>query len=347
VHTELIDRARSGDEHAFRELVDPFRRDLQLHCYRILGSIHDAEDAVQDTLLAAWQGLRSFEGRSSIRTWLYRIATNRCLNKVRAEGRRLRPHTMQMPDLDLPEPTRLGEVLWLEPYPDSLLEGLADPAPGPDVRYQAKETISLAFVTALQLLPPRQRAVLILRDVLGYHASEVAQILESTEESVTSALKRARATLQQRLPHSGDGNLKPSPRSTTEYELVERFTQAFESSDLDGVVGLLTEDVWFAMPPLSYEWQGHSHARQFLAAMWTGQRTGRRLIATRANGQPAFVVYFPDPHGQVMHAVGLLVLTLAGDRVSAITRFDNSVLAYFGLARTLPAADTESADHSV
>lgn len=334
VSTELLDRARSGDEHAFRELVDPFRGDLQLHCYRILGSIHDSEDAVQDTLLGAWQSLRSFEGRSSIRTWLHRIATNRCLNKLRAESRRLKPETTSM--LDLPEPTRLGEVLWLEPYPDSLLEGLADPAPGPDVRYQAKEAISLAFVTALQLLPPRQRAVLILRDVLGYHASEVAQILDSTEESVTSALKRARATLQQRLRQAGNADLTPSPRSMAESELVERFAEAYESRDLDGVVELLTEDVWFAMPPLPYEWQGLRQMREFLAAIWTGQGAERRLIPTRANGQPAFALYFPDPHGQIMHAVGLMVLTLAGDRVSAITRFDNSVLTYFGLPRTLP-----------
>jgi RNA polymerase sigma-70 factor (ECF subfamily) len=337
VNTELLDRARSGDEHAFRELVDPCRGDLQLHCYRILGSIHDAEDAVQDTLLSAWQSLGSFEGRSSIRTWLRRIATNRCLNKLRAETRRLKPDTTSMPDFDLPEPTRLGEVLWLEPYPDSLIEGIADPAPGPDVRYQAKEAISLAFVTALQLLPPRQRAVLILRDVLGYHASEVAQILDSTEESVTSALKRARATLQQRLPQAGKADRTPSPRSTAEFELVERFAEAYESRNLDGVVGLLTEDVWFAMPPLPYEWQGHRQMRQFLAAIWAGPRAMRRLIPTRANGQPAFALYFPDPHGQVMHAVGLMVLTLAGDRVSAITRFDNSVLTYFGLPRTLPS----------
>ena len=347
VSADLIERARSGDQDAFRELVEPFRRDLQLHCYRILGSVHDAEDALQDTLLAAWQGLRGFEGRSSVRTWLHRIATNRCLNRLRAETRRPRADTTEMPELDLPEPTRLGEVLWLEPYPDSLLEGLADPAPGPDARYEAREAVSLAFVTALQLLPPRQRAVLILRDVLGYHASEVAQILDATEESVTSALKRARATLQQRFPEPSGRARAPLPRSAAESELVERFTRAFESSDLDGVVGLLTEDVWFTMPPMPYEWQGHENARQFLAAMWTGQRTGRRLIATRANGQPAFVLYFPDLHGQVMHAVGLLVLTLARNRVSAITRFDNSVLAHFGLPRTLSTRDGRSGNESI
>lgn len=177
-------------------------------------------------------------------------------------------------------------------------------------------------------------------DVFGYQASEVAQILDSTEEPVTSALKRARATLQQRHAEVGERDLAPPRRSTAEYALVERFARAFESSDLDDVVGLLTEDVWFAMPPMPYEWLGHHRARQFLLAIWAGQLAGRRLIATRANGQPASVLYFPDPHGQVMHAAGLLVLTLAGDKISAITRFDNSVLAYFGLPRTLPTEDT-------
>jgi RNA polymerase sigma-70 factor (ECF subfamily) len=193
VSTDLIARARTGDEDAFRELIDPYRRELHVHCYRILGSIHDAEDALQETLLAAWRGLRAFEGGSAIRAWLYRIATNRCLNALRAGNRRPKIKT---PMFDLPDPTRLGEVLWLEPYPDALLDRLADAAPGPDAQYETREAISLAFVKALQLLPPRQRAILILRDVLGFHAREVAQILKSTEESVTSALKRARATLQ-------------------------------------------------------------------------------------------------------------------------------------------------------
>jgi len=219
--TDLIARARFGDEDAFRELVDPHRRDLQLHCYRILGSAHDAEDALQETLLAAWQGVSKFEGRSSIRTWLYRIATSRCLNMLRLASRRPRAED-QMAEIDLPEPTRMGEVLWLEPYPDALLVGLADSAPGPEAQYEVREAISLAFVTALQLLPPRQRAVLILRDVLGYHAKEVARMLDSTEESVTSALKRARATLQLRLPPSGHGDQPPPPKSAAERELVER-----------------------------------------------------------------------------------------------------------------------------
>ena len=194
--TDLVDRARAGDGRAFGELIGPYRRELQVHCYQILGSALDAEDALQETLVAAWQGLAGFEGRSSVRVWLYQIATRRCLNALRAASRRPQMD-WPPPGVELPEPTRLGEVVWLEPYPDVLLEGLADVAPGPEARYEATEAISVAFVTALQLLPPRQRAVLILRDVLGFRASEAAGILDCTEESVTSALKRARAARTQ------------------------------------------------------------------------------------------------------------------------------------------------------
>jgi RNA polymerase sigma-70 factor (ECF subfamily) len=191
-------------------------------------------------------------------------------------------------------------------------------------------------VTALQLLPRRQRPVLILRDVLGFHAREVAQILESTEESVTSALKRARATLKCRFSPAGGEDPAPLPNSDVERELIERFTRAFESSDVDGLVKLLTADVWLAMPPLPFEWHGRDRAGQFLTAVTLAVGPGRRLVPTRANGQPAFGVYLRDSHAQVLHAVGLLVLTLAGARICAITRFDNSVLPVFGLPRTLP-----------
>jgi RNA polymerase sigma-70 factor (ECF subfamily) len=334
---DLIDRARTGDEQAFRDLVDPYHHELQLHCYRILGSMHDAEDALQETLLAAWQGLGTFEGRSSIRTWLYRIATSRSLNLLRAERsrRRTAPQTeIPMSQTDLPEPTHLGEVLWLEPYPDALLEGLADSAPGPAARYETREAISLAFIAALQLLPPRQRAVLILRDVLGFHAKEVAQILEVTDSSVTSALKRARATLHRRAAPAGQPDPPPPPStSAAEQELVERFTHAFEANDVKRLVALLTEEARFSMPPLPFEWQGRDRASQFLKVMLG---PGRRLVATRANGQPAFGLYLPDPHARVLHGVGLLVLTLAGARIAAITRFDTSVLSSFALPRTLP-----------
>ncbi|MCW2884447.1 MAG: hypothetical protein QOE54_4301 [Streptosporangiaceae bacterium] len=335
VTMDLIDRARAGDTGAFHQLIDPHRRELQVHCYRILASTQDAEDALQETLLAAWQGLGGFEGRSSIRTWLYRIATSRCLNALRSSSRRPRTDS-PMPGFDPPDPTRLGEVLWLEPYPDVLLEGLAEGIPGPEARYEAREAISLAFVTAVQLLSPRQRAVLILRDVLGFHAREVAHILECTEESVTSALKRARATLQRRLQTSAEREPPPAPNSAIEQDLVARLTRAFETNDVDGVVALLTDDVWLTMPPLPLEYQGRELAARFHAAVTFRQGRTYRLVATRANGQPAFGMYVPDPRAKVLHASGLLVLTLAGSRICAMTRFDNSMLPRFGLPRLLP-----------
>ncbi len=226
---DLIGWARAGDGEAFRQLIEPYRRELQVHCYRILGSVQDAEDVLQETLLAAWRGLGGFEGRASIRTWLYQVATSRCLKALRSASRRPRMD-WPLPGIDLPEPSRLGEISWLEPYPDVLLEGLADSAPGPEARYEATEAVSLAFITALQLLPPRQRAVLILRDVLGFHAREAAQMLDSSEESVTSALKRARATLQHRLPPPGEQELPPAPNSAPEQELITRLTRAYQNS---------------------------------------------------------------------------------------------------------------------
>jgi len=334
VTTDLLTRAQAGDQEAFGQLVEPYRHHLQLHCYRILGSAHDAEDALQETLLSAWQGLGGFEERASVRTWLYRVATNCCL-KVQRSRRRSQSTGRPAPLPDLPEPTRLGEVLWLEPYPDLLLDQLMDTAPGPEARFEAREAVSLAFVTALQLLPPRQRAVLILRDVLGFHAWEVAQILDSTEESVTSALKRARATLQRQLPRSSERGQAPAPGSAAERELVERFTRAFEAKDVPGIVGLLTDDVWLTMPPIPLEYQGRGLAEQFLTATAIPLQRPR-LVATRANGQPAFGLYVRDPRARIRHGVGLLVLTLAGDRICAITRFDTSVLASFGLPRILP-----------
>jgi RNA polymerase sigma-70 factor (TIGR02960 family) len=229
VTADLIAWARAGDGEAFRQLIDPYQRELQVHCYRILGSVQDAEDALQETLLAAWRGLSGFEGRASIRTWLYQVATSSCLKALRSASRRPQAD-WPLPGIDLPEPTRLGEISWLEPYPDVLLEGLADSAPGPEARYEATEAISLAFITALQLLPPRQRAVLILRDVLGFHAREAAQMLDSSQESVTSALKRARATLQHWLPPPGKQELPPAPNSAPEQELITRLTRAYQKA---------------------------------------------------------------------------------------------------------------------
>jgi RNA polymerase sigma-70 factor (TIGR02960 family) len=332
VSTELIDRARYGDETAFQELVGPYQRELQVHCYRILGSVADAEDALQETLVTAWRSLGQFEGRASVRTWMYRIATTRCLNILRSASRR---PAMTLPQgVEPPEPSRLGEVLWLEPYPDLLLEELPDASAGPEARYEAREAMSLAFVTALQLLPPRQRATLILRDVLDFPASEVAAMLDTTEQSVTSALKRARATLNRELP-SGDQEPPPLPNSPAEQELVARLVAAFEAADVDGIVALMTQDAWLRMPPVPLEYQGRELVGEFFATVAFRQGRQYRLVPTRANGQPAFAVYMRDSVNDVTRAFGLMVATLAGDRISVITRFDNSAITRFGFPRIL------------
>ena len=329
-----MSRARAGDGDAFRVLTEPYRRALQVHCYRMLGSLQDAEDALQDTLLAAWQGLGGFEGRASLRTWLYRIATHRCLNARRSAGRRPAKE-WTMPNFEPPEPTRLGEVVWLEPYPDVLLEGGIDVPVGPEARYEQTEAISLAFVTALQLLPPRQLAVLILRDVLGFHANEVADMLDSSVESVNSALKRARARLQRRRPPAGDRERAPASDSPAEDALVAQFVRAYESADVDALVDLFTDDIAVSMPPIPLEYQGREVvARLFAGIFGSGRRTD--LVPTRANGQPAFGAYLRSPTG-IRHGTGLFVLTLAGDRICAFTRFDISVLPWFGLPRSLPS----------
>src|SRR5205809_2374 len=331
---DLISRARAGDGEAFRELTEPYRRELQVHCYRMLGSFADAEDALQDTLLAAWQGIGGFEGRASLRTWLYRIATNRCLNTRRSASRRA-AREWDIPGVEPPEPTRLGEVVWLEPFPDVLLEGAAGGPPGPEARYEQAESISLAFVTALQVLPHRQVAVLILRDVLGFRASEVAGMLDTTVESVTSALKRARASLQHRQPADARREPPPAVGSPAEDAIVAKFVSAYESADVDALVALLTDDVFMSMPPMPLEYEGRDVVARFCASIF---RAGRRfdLVPTRANGQPAFGAYLRAPDG-TSHGVGLYVITLTGHRICAMTRFENSVLPWFGLPRSLPS----------
>lgn len=333
--TELLARARAGDGDAFRELAEPYRRELHVHCYRMLGSYHDAEDVLQDTWLAAWQGLAAFEERASIRRWLYRIATNRCLNALRSTGRR--PVTeVNIPSFDPPEPSRRGEVMWLEPFPDALLEGGGHTALGPEARYEQTEAISLAFITALQLLPARQRAVLILREVLGYHAGEVAEMLDSSAHSVNSALKRARAALAQRMPPGSAHSPAPAPDSPGERALVAKFVRAYESGDVDGLVTLLTADVAVSMPPIPLEYHGLEAVSRFYAAvMHAGHMYD--LVPTRANGQPGFGAYLRTSTDGIRHGAGLLVLTLAGNRISALVRFDNDMLPVFGLPRSLPA----------
>jgi RNA polymerase sigma-70 factor (TIGR02960 family) len=333
METDLITRARAGDGEAFRALTEPYRRELQVHCYRMLGSFQDAEDALQDTLLTAWQGLERFEGRASVRTWLYRIATTRCLNALRSANRRPAKE-WDIPDVEPPEPTRLGEVVWLEPYPDALLEGAINVPLGPEAHYEQAEAISLAFVTALQVLPARQRTVLILRDVLGYHANEVADMLDSTVESVNSALKRARASLHRRRPPTGEREPAPAPDSPTEQALVAKFVHAYQTGDVDALVALLTDDIRVSMPPIPLEYQGRDVVARFYASIIGPGRT-YDFVPTRANGQPAFGAYLRAPTG-IRHGTGLLVLTLTGDRICAVTRFDNSVLPSFGLPRSLP-----------
>jgi len=327
--TAAIARARAGDGEAFRELTEPYRRELQVHCYRMLGSVQDAEDTVQETLLAAWQAFGGYaEERASLRTWLYKIATNRCLNALRA-GRRRAAREWDVPKVEAPEPSRLGEVVWLQPYPDALLDT------GPEARYEQAETISLAFVTALQVLPPRQVAVLILRDVLGFHASEVAGMLETTTGSVNSALKRARAGLRQQLPPGDGREPPPAAGSPSEDAIVARFVSAWQSADLDALVALLTDDVFVSMPPMPFEYAGRDAVIRFCDSLFGA---GRRfdLVPTRANGQPAFGAYLRTPDGS-RRGTGVYVLTLSGDRICAMIRFEAGVLPWFGLPRSLPA----------
>jgi RNA polymerase sigma-70 factor (TIGR02960 family) len=327
-------RARAGDEDAFRELTDPYRRELQVHCYRILGSVQDAEDLVQETLLAAWRGLEAFEGRASVRAWLYRIATNRCLNALRDRARR--PREVQAM-VEAPEPTRRTEPLWLEPYPDDFLENVPDRSPGPEARYEAREAVKLAFISALQNLPSRQRAALVLRDVLGFRTTEVADMLDTGEASVKGALQRARATVGAGLPAS-DRDRMPLPGSPRERELVGRFADAVESGDVDGVISLLTDDALLTMPPQPLEYQGHEAIAAFLRHRAGLRGAALRVVPTRANTQPAFGCYLPDPHAGIARPYGMIVVTLAGDAITAITWFsDPAVFRHFGLPRSLPS----------
>jgi RNA polymerase sigma-70 factor (TIGR02960 family) len=314
-------RAQRGDEDAFAQLTDPYRRELQLHCYRILGSLQDAEDLLQETLLAAWRGLEQFEGRSSLRAWLYTIATNRCLNGLRERDRR--PQAVHAAE-------NYSEISWLEPYPDRLLEGLVDAAPGPEARYEAKETVALAFVSGLQHLAPRQRAVLVLRDVLGFHADEVAEMLATTPASVNSALQRGRASLEARVPIRRERLSVPE----ADRELVLRFAEAFERDDIDSVVALLTEDAVVSMPP-EPEWhQGRGAIRAFLREKHLARGGRWRFVATGANGQPA-CAYYLQVDGRWQRS-GMFVVGVGDGGIESVTRFhDGGLLSRFGVPETL------------
>ena len=334
VTADLITRARAGDGEAFRELTEPHRRELQVHCYRMLGSFQDAEDALQDTLLAAWQGLGGFEGRASLRTWLYRIATNRCLNARRSASRRPAKE-WDVPEVEPPEPTRLGEVVWLEPYPDALLEGAIDVPLGPEARYEQTE-VHLAGLRDRPAGPaaaPARRPHLARRPRIprqrgGRHARLDRRIGQQRPQ--TGPRQPAAPAAADRRPRTASRCRLSRPRTRS----WRSSSSAWESADLDALVALLTDDVFISMPPMPFEYEGRDVVARFCASLFGA---GRRfdLVPTRANGQPAFGAYLRAPTG-IRHGTGLYVLTLAGDRICAMTRFENSVLPWFGLPRSLP-----------
>jgi len=327
---QFLDRARRGDHDAFDRLVGPYRAELQVHCYRILGSLPDAEDVLQETMLAAWTGLGAFEGRSSVRTWLYRIATNRSLNHLRAAERR--PQAA-LP-AGAPDPTSLGEVPWLQPFPDSILDELPDHQPGPEARYESREAITLAFITAMQHLPPRQRATLILRDVLGYPASDTADMLGISVTAANNALKRARASLQRSGPHAS-GRTTAAPTKEDE-ALLQRFVDAFMVFDVDTMVALMSEDVWLKMPPSPFEFRGREAAHQFFSVIAEQRPPRTRFVRTRANGQPAWGAYRPDPATGLLRLTSIEVAAVADGFITELTRFETTVAPWFDLPRTLP-----------
>jgi RNA polymerase sigma-70 factor (ECF subfamily) len=324
-----LEAARAGDEQAFRELIAPHVRELHVHCYRMLGSLLDAEDVLQETMAAAWRGLGGFTGASSLRAWLYRIATNRCLNAIRDSKRR--PPPAPVPPFEPPEPSRRGEVTWLQPYPDAWLEHTPDTTPGPAARYQAREAIELAFIAALQRLPPRQTAALLLCDVLGFATAEVAAMLDTSPTAIKGVLQRARA----RIDH--DQQVTSVPGSADERDLARRFSEAFVADDIDGVVALLTDDGWLAMPPAPHEYHRPQAVATFLraSAAWRGRRR-LRLVPTRANTHAAFGCYLTNLDGDTAHPTGIVVLTGSRGRIRTITRFlDDRLPRLFGLPDVL------------
>jgi RNA polymerase sigma-70 factor, ECF subfamily len=327
-----MNNASPRNHDAFRQLAEPHRAELRLHCYRMLGSIHDAEDAVQEALLRAWRGLGEFEGRASFRNWLYKIATHTCLDALatRQRSARLLPHDIGPPAHVLPRQP-VTEIDWLEPYPDESFENLSAIEPGPDARYEMHEAVHLAFVAAVQQLPPLQRAVLLLRDVLGWSAVEAARLLDTSVSSITSALQRARATLEKNY----DRNQQPSS-STDERQrqLLERYVAAWETADLDDFVALLKEDAVFSMPPYREWFLGRAAIREVFAfaCRQYGGRDAFRLVRITANRQPAFALYSRshDTGSYVAHSIQ--VLAVRDDRIAVLVNFiDPRLFEAFGL----------------
>jgi RNA polymerase sigma-70 factor (ECF subfamily) len=336
------EQASEHANQAFERLAEPFRREIKLHCYRMLGSLHEAEDLVQETYLRAWRSFDSFEG-GSFRAWLYRIATNACLNALasRKHVQRLLPDQQApaTPTVQMPDGAPPTDVAWLEPYPDSNLEGIADDAPNPEARYTSREAVQLAFVAAIQQLPPRQRAVVLLCDVLGWAAAEAATLLGGSTASINSALQRARETLAKRYP-DGRPPAAPLPNSSQQ-KLLGRYLQAWEGHDLDGFVALLKEDATFTMPPWLQWYSGREAIRSFFAIAWK-TCGGLRLIPTAANGQPAFAVYERTGADARWAAHSIHVLAFEDDMISTQTLFvpptGPRLFHAFGLPLSLPDA---------
>jgi RNA polymerase sigma-70 factor (ECF subfamily) len=322
--------AVAGDPEAFRRLADPYTRELHLHCYRMLGSFQDAEDAVQETLLRAWRHLATFEGRSSLRAWLYRIATNVCLQ----QGRRRQTDPASLPPALAEAVARSTEpAITLSPYPDAWLDEVATTVDEPAAAYDLRESVQLAFLSAVQLLPPRQRAVLILRDVLGWSAAEVADALDATTASVNGALARARATLAQQRTAGRLQTGRVAPTDEVERSLVRRYVEAWEAVDIAKLVGLLKREVVLTMPPLPLRYTGREALAEFFTTIPAGGALDRfRFLPTRANRQPALASYRRDADGQTYRAWGMFVLSLDGDAIAEITVFfDRGLPPLFGL----------------
>jgi RNA polymerase sigma-70 factor (ECF subfamily) len=316
----LLDAARGGDEDAYRRLVEPHRGELHAHCYRMLGSVHDAEDALQDALLRAWRGLPRFDARSSLRSWLYTIATNTSLDVIGRRPKRVLPIDYGPPADPHDGPQPLLESVWVEPYPHEAL-GLEDGFAAPHAHYERRESVELAFTAALQHLPANQRAALILREVLGFSAAEVAASLETTVASVNSALQRARRTVEERLPDESQQATLRALGDARVSEVVEAYMHAMARGDVEAVVAMLAEDAAWSMPPLASWYRGHDALRRFLIAGPLSGEYRWRHVPTRASGQPAIGGYTWHPEAQAHLPFALDVLTLRGDRIQEVTAF--------------------------